>query len=274
MEDESVHLIYIDPPFNTGKMQSLNRMKTVRSENGSRKGFKGKRYDSESIGEQRFQDIFDDYLGFLELRLIEARRLLKPNGTIYVHLDYREVHYCRVMMDGVFGRKNFLNEIIWAYDYGGRPKDRWPAKHDNILVYAKSAGKHIFNSDDVERIPYMAPGLVTPEKAKRGKLPTDTWWHTIVPTAGKERTGYPTQKPLGIMRRIVSASTNPGDLVLDFFAGSGTTGEVCIELGRPFILMDSNREAIGVMAKRFDGRPNIDWIGVFGAESSGDSGSN
>ena len=274
MEDESVHLIYIDPPFNTGKTQSLNRMKTVRSENGSRKGFKGKRYDSESLGEQRFQDIFDDYLGFLELRLIEARRLLKPNGTIYVHLDYREVHYCRVMMDGVFGRKNFLNEIIWAYDYGGRPKDRWPAKHDNILVYAKSAGKHIFNSDDVERIPYMAPGLVTPEKAKRGKLPTDTWWHTIVPTAGKERTGYPTQKPLGIMRRIVSASTNPGDLVLDFFAGSGTTGEVCIELGRPFILMDSNREAIGVMAKRFDGRPNIDWIGVFGAESSGDSGSN
>ena len=274
MEDESVHLIYIDPPFNTGKTQSLNRMKTVRSENGSRKGFKGKRYDSESLGEQRFQDIFDDYLGFLELRLIEARRLLKPNGTIYVHLDYREVHYCRVMMDGVFGRKNVLNEIIWAYDYGGRPKDRWPAKHDNILVYAKSAGKHIFNSDDVERIPYMAPGLVTPEKAKRGKLPTDTWWHTIVPTAGKERTGYPTQKPLGIMRRIVSASTNPGDLVLDFFAGSGTTGEVCIELGRPFILMDSNREAIGVMAKRFDGRPNIDWIGVFGAESSGDSGSN
>ena len=274
MEDESVHLIYIDPPFNTGKTQSLNRMKTVRSENGSRKGFKGKRYDSESLGEQRFQDIFDDYLGFLELRLIEARRLLKPNGTIYVHLDYREVHYCRVMMDGVFGRKNFLNEIIWAYDYGGRPKDRWPAKHDNILVYAKSAGKHIFNSDDVERIPYMAPGLVTPEKAKRGKLPTDTWWHTIVPTAGKERTGYPTQKPLGIMRRIVSASTNPGDLVLDFFAGSSTTGEVCIELGRPFILMDSNREAIGVMAKRFDGRPNIDWIGVFGAESSGDSGSN
>jgi len=274
MEDESVHLIYIDPPFNTGKTQSLNRMKTVQSENGNRKGFKGKRYDSESLGEQQYQDIFDDYLGFLELRLIEARRLLKPSGTIYVHLDYREVHYCRVMMDGVFGRKNFLNEIIWAYDYGGRPKDRWPAKHDNILVYAKSAGKHIFNSDDVERIPYMAPGLVTPEKAKRGKLPTDTWWHTIVPTAGKERTGYPTQKPLGIMRRIVSASTNPGDLVLDFFAGSGTTGEVCIELGRPFILMDSNREAIGVMAKRFDGRPNIDWIGVSGAESSGDSGSN
>ena len=274
MEDESVHLIYIDPPFNTGKTQSLNRMKTVRSENGSRKGFKGKRYDSESLGEQRYQDIFDDYLGFLELRLIEARRLLKPSGTIYVHLDYREVHYCRVMMDGVFGRKNFLNEIIWAYDYGGRPKARWPAKHDNILVYAKSAGKHIFNSDDVERIPYMAPGLVTPEKAKRGKLPTDTWWHTIVPTAGKERTGYPTQKPLGIMRRIVSASTNPGDLVLDFFAGSGTTGEVCIELGRPFILMDSNREAIGVMAKRFDGRPNIDWIGVSGPESRGHSGSN
>jgi site-specific DNA-methyltransferase (adenine-specific) len=266
MEDESVQLIYIDPPFNTGKTQSLNRMKIVRSESGARKGFKGKRYDSESLGERQYEDVFDDYIGFLEPRLIEARRSLKPSGTIYVHLDYREVHYCRVMMDGIFGRENFLNEIIWAYDYGGRPKDRWPAKHDNILVYAKSVGQHVFNSDDVERIPYMAPGLVTPEKAKRGKLPTDTWWHTIVPTAGKERTGYPTQKPVGIMRRIVSASTNPGDMVLDFFAGSGTTGEVCLELEREFVLVDSNPEAIDVMRRRFEGKPSIEWVGVSSAE--------
>ena len=264
MKDESVQLIYIDPPFNTGKTQSLNRMKTVRSEKGTRKGFKGERYDSESLGERQYEDVFDDYLGFLEPRLVEARRLLKPSGTIYIHLDYREVHYCRVMMDGIFGRENFLNEIIWAYDYGGRPKDRWPPKHDNILVYAKTSGKHVFNSDDVERIPYMAPGLVTPEKAKRGKLPTDTWWHTIVPTSGKERTGYPTQKPLGIMRRIVSASSNPGDLVLDFFAGSGTTGEVCLELEREFVLVDSNPEAIDVMARRFEGQPNIEWVGADG----------
>ncbi|NQW17562.1 MAG: site-specific DNA-methyltransferase [Chloroflexi bacterium] len=261
LESESVQLIYIDPPFNTGRTQSLNRMKNVQSESGARRGFNGRRYDSESQGELRYKDIFDDYLGFLEPRLLEAQRVLKSTGTIYVHLDYREVHYCRVMMDVMFGRENFLNEIIWAYDYGGRSKDRWPAKHDNILVYAKSIGQHLFNYDEVERIPYMAPGLVTPEKAKRGKLPTDTWWHTIVPTVGKERTGYPTQKPLGIIRRIISASSNPGDLVLDFFAGSGTTGEVCLESDREFVLVDSNPEAIDVMEKRFSGRTDIEWIG-------------
>jgi len=180
---------------------------------------------------------------------------------MYFHVDYREVHYCKVMLDAIFGRASFLNEIIWAYDYGGRPRNKWPPKHDNILLYAKTPDNYVFNYDEIERIPYMAPGLVGPEKAARGKLPTDTWWHTIVPTNGAEKTGYPTQKPIGILRRIVQASSRPGDLVLDFFAGSGTTGMAAIEFGRRFILVDNNPEALKVMARRFDGVDDIHWIG-------------
>ncbi len=261
MEAGSVHLIYVDPPFNTGKTQEMKRVRTVRSDSGDRVGFKGRRYETIELGRQKFSDLFDDYLGFLEPRLEEARRLLAETGSIYVHLDYREVHYCKVLMDSIFGRDCFLNEIIWAYDYGGRPRDRWPPKHDNILVYTRSPGAHVFDREAVERIPYMAPGLVTKEKAARGKLPTDTWWHTIVPTSGKERTGYPTQKPVGILKRIVAASSRPGDTVLDFFAGSGTTGEVCIELGRRFVLIDDSEQAMAVMAKRFPKRVDIEWIG-------------
>lgn len=166
------------------------------------------------------------------------------------------------MLDEIFGRECFLNEIIWAYDYGGRPKNRWPPKHDNILFYAKEPGKHIFNVDGIERIPYMAPSLVGDEKAALGKLPTDVWWHTIVPTNSREKTGYPTQKPLGILRRIIQASSRPNDIVLDFFAGSGTTGVAALELGRRFILVDNNPEAIQVMLKRFEGVNGIEWIGV------------
>jgi site-specific DNA-methyltransferase (adenine-specific) len=258
---ESVDLIYIDPPFNTGKIQSRTQIKTVRSVAGNRTGFQGHRYESIVVGRMRFNDLFDDYLSFLEPRLIEAHRVLAKHGSFYFHVDYREVHYCKILIDNIFGRDNFLNEIIWAYDYGGRPKNRWPPKHDNILLYAKNSGQHIFNYEDIERIPYMAPGLVGPEKAARGKLPTDTWWHTIVPTNGKEKTGYPTQKPLGILRRIIQASSRPGSVVLDFFAGSGTTGAAAIELGRRFILVDNNPEALEVMAKRFDGIPGIDWVG-------------
>jgi site-specific DNA-methyltransferase (adenine-specific) len=186
--------------------------------------------------------------------------VLKPNGSLYFHIDYREVHYCKVLLDQIFGRASFLNEIIWAYDYGARTKKKWPAKHDNILWYAKDPQHYTFNVDEMERIPYMAPGLVGPEKAARGKLPTDTWWHTIVPTNGKEKTGYPTQKPLGILRRIIAASSNPGDLVMDFFAGSGTTGAACLELGRRFILVDNNPQALVTMAERFAGNKDIEWI--------------
>jgi len=257
----SVDLVYIDPPFNTGKVQQRTQLKTVRSAEGDRVGFQGNRYESIVVGTKRFSDLFDDYLAFLEPRLTEAHRVLAPHGCLYFHVDYREVHYCKVLLDGIFGRQSFLNEIIWAYDYGGRPKDRWPPKHDNILLYAKDPSNYVFNVDEIERIPYMAPGLVGPEKAARGKLPTDTWWHTIVPTNGSEKTGYPTQKPLGILRRIVQASTRPGALILDFFAGSGTTGAAALEFGRRFILVDSNPEALAVMARRFDGVEGIEWVG-------------
>lgn len=251
--DQSVNLIYIDPPFNTGKQQKRSRLRTERSSNGDRVGFKGQRYTTTVLGSRSFNDQFDDYLEFLEPRLVEAYRVLAADGSFYFHVDYREVHYCKILLDQIFGRQNFLNEIIWAYDYGGRAKDRWPAKHDNILLYAKDNAHYTFNVDDIERIPYMAPGLVGEEKAARGKLPTDTWWHTIVSPTGKEKTGYPTQKPLGVLRRVVTASSNPGDLVLDFFAGSGTTGAAALELGRRFLLVDDNKEAIDVMKERFAG---------------------
>lgn len=262
LPQESVDLIYIDPPFNTGKVQQRTQLKTVRSEGGNRVGFQGKRYESIVLGSKRFSDLFDDYLAFLEPRLIEAHRILSPRGSLYFHIDYREVHYCKILLDAIFGRNHFLNEIIWAYDYGGRPKNRWPPKHDNILLYVKNSTDYVFNVDAIERIPYMAPGLVGPEKAARGKLPTDTWWHTIVPTNGSEKTGYPTQKPLGILRRIIQASSLPGAVVLDFFAGSGTTGFAALELGRRFILIDNNSAALETMAKRFDGLDGrIKWIG-------------
>jgi site-specific DNA-methyltransferase (adenine-specific) len=261
LPSDSIQLIYIDPPFNTGRMQSRQQLRTIESDQGDRTGFQGKRYTTEVLGEQGYRDQFDDYLAFLEPRLRESHRLLAPNGSIYFHIDYREVHYCKILLDQIFGRDAFLNEIIWAYDFGGRSKKRWPAKHDNILWYAKDPGNYIFNYDDIARIPYMAPGLVSEEKAERGKLPTDTWWHTIVGTNSHEKTGYPTQKPLGILRRIIQASSLPGGLVLDFFAGSGTTGAACLEFGREFILIDNNKEALGVMAGRFHDEKNIRWVG-------------
>lgn len=247
----SVHLIYIDPPFNTGKRQSRIRLRTIRDdEHGDRTGFQGRRYRSIRIGSLAFEDRFDDFLCFLEPRLLEAKRVLAPYGSFFLHIDYREVHYCKVLLDAIFGRECFRNEIIWAYDYGGRPKDRWPAKHDNILWYVNDPENYTFNYEEIDRIPYLAPGLVGPEKAARGKTPTDVWWHTIVPTNSQERTGYPTQKPLGVIERIIKVHSNPGDLLLDFFAGSGTLGETAARLGRQFILIDNNPEAVQIMARR------------------------
>jgi site-specific DNA-methyltransferase (adenine-specific) len=258
---DSVDLIYIDPPFNTGKTQARTQIETRADADGDRTGFGGRRYVTVKVGSRAYGDVFDDFLAFIEPRLLEAYRVLKPRGSLYFHIDYREVHYCKVLLDGIFGRDAFINEIIWAYDYGGKPKSRWPAKHDNILFYAKDPQHFTFNVDAVEREPYMAPGLVGPEKAARGKLPTDTWWHTIVPTNGREKTGYPTQKPLGVLRRIIQASSNPGEVVLDFFAGSGTTGAACLELGRQFILVDNNLQAVQVMLRRFAGVEGIEWHG-------------
>jgi site-specific DNA-methyltransferase (adenine-specific) len=254
MPDSCVQLIYIDPPFNTGRVQSRGGNTTKRSESGSRVGFKGQLYETVKKTVLSYDDAFTDYWSFLEPRLEEAWRLLTDSGTLYLHLDYRESHYAKVLLDALFGRDCFLNEIIWAYDYGGKAKNRWPAKHDTILVYVKNPKTFYFNSAAVDREPYMAPGLVTPEKAALGKLPTDVWWHTIVSPTGKEKTGYPTQKPLGILRRILQASSQPGDLVLDFFGGSGSTGAAALELDRRFILVDQNPEAIEVMKKRFTGK--------------------
>ena len=261
LPSESIDLIYIDPPFNTGHTQARTQIKTARSESGDRTGFAGRRYETVKIGQKSYADLFDDYLAFLEPRLNEAYRVLKPHGSLFFHIDYREVHYCKILLDCIFGRESFLNEIIWAYDYGARTKKKWPAKHDNILWYAKDPRNYTFNIEAIDRIPYMAPGLVGPEKAARGKLPTDVWWMTIVPTNSKQKTGYPTQKPITLLDRILLASSNPGDVVLDFFAGSGTTGAACLKHERSFILVDSNPAAIEVMALRFAGVEGIEWVG-------------
>ena len=259
LPDDSIDLIYIDPPFNTGKRQTLRRLRTVADpEGGDRTGFGGRRYRTIPLGAHSYLDVHDDYLDFLEPRLVEIRRVLAPTGSLYLHLDYREVHYAKVLCDAVFGRDCFLNEVIWAYDYGARTKSRWPAKHDNILVYVKNPGSYWFDAEAVERIPYMAPGLVGPEKAARGKLPTDTWWQTIVPPGGAERTGYPTQKPVAVLRRIVGASCPVGGLVADFFAGSGTAGAAALELGRRFLLVDSNPEAVAIMARRLGSAAGVE----------------
>jgi site-specific DNA-methyltransferase (adenine-specific) len=250
--DESFQLVYVDPPFNTGKVQARRTLQAVRDDDGRHTGFQGRRYTTRLLAESSYSDCFDDYLAFLAPRLEEARRLLAREGTLYFHIDYREAHHCKLLLDEIFGRQCFLNEIIWAYDYGARTKRRWPAKHDTILVYVKDPAAYFFDSAEVDREPYMAPGLVTPEKAARGKLPTDVWWHTIVPTSGREKTGYPTQKPEGIVRRMVLASTRPGDWCLDFFAGSGTLGAVAAALGRRYVLIDSNPEAVRVMRARLD----------------------
>jgi site-specific DNA-methyltransferase (adenine-specific) len=250
LADEAFQMIYIDPPFNTGKKQTRRTLTTEADTGGDRVGFGGRRYASRLLAESSYLDEFADYLAFLEPRLVEGRRVLATTGTLYFHIDYREAHYCKLLLDEVFGRENFLNEIIWAYDYGARSQKRWPAKHDTILVYAKDAGRYHFDSAAVDREPYMAPGLVTPEKAALGKLPTDVWWHTIVPTNGREKTGYPTQKPEGIVRRMVVASTRPGDTCLDFFAGSGTLGAVAAKNGRGYVLIDESPEAVEVATRR------------------------
>ena len=263
LPDSSFQLIYIDPPFNTGKVQQRLTLQTRQSASGDRVGFGGRSYVTVKTGRKAYRDEFDDYLGFLGPRLEEARRLLADDGTLYFHIDYREAHYCKILLDEIFGRDAFLNEVIWAYDYGGRPKNRWPAKHDTILVYVRDPSRYFFDQDAIERIAYMAPGLVTAEKAARGKVPTDVWWHTIVPTNGKEKTGYPNQKPEGILRRVIQASSSPGAWVLDFFAGNGTTGAVARQLGRRYVLVDDNPEALSVMQRRL-GSSGVSYLGPQG----------
>ncbi|MCH7572798.1 MAG: site-specific DNA-methyltransferase [Planctomycetes bacterium] len=251
LPDAFSRLIYIDPPFNTGKEQKRDRFKAIADEvKGIRTGFGGRSYRTEAIESGSYGDSFDDYLEFLMPRIEAALHCLTPDGSLFVHLDWREAHHVKVALDKLLGRNRFMNEIIWAYDYGGRSKSKWSAKHDTILWYALDPSNYIFNFDEMDRIPYMAPGLVTKEKAAKGKTPTDVWWHTIVPTNGKEKTGYPTQKPLGVLNRIIKVHTKEGDCVLDFFAGSGTTGEAAASNGREFVLIDDNPEAVEVMKTR------------------------
>jgi site-specific DNA-methyltransferase (adenine-specific) len=291
LPDGAFTLIYLDPPFNTGRKQNRRTTTSVRvvqavvsvpgpssvgappngdpvsspragglAAAGTITGFKGQLYERIKGDLLGYDDQFEDYWAFLEPRLIEAWRLLAEDGTLYLHLDYREAHYAKVLLDALFGRDCFLNELIWAYDYGAKSKNRWPTKHDTILVYVKNPQRYYFDSSTVDREPYMAPGLVTPEKVARGKLPTDVWWHTIVSPTGKEKTGYPTQKPVGILRRMIQASSREGDWVLDFFAGSGTTGAVAASLGRRFLLVDQNPESIGVMRTRFAAFPEVEFL--------------
>jgi len=267
LPDGAFTLIYLDPPFNTGRPQTRQTTTSIRSSvgagtkaKGTITGFKGLRYERIKGDLLGYDDQFEDYWAFLEPRLIEAWRLLADDGTLYLHLDYREAHYAKVLLDALFGRDCFLNELIWAYDYGAKSKNRWPTKHDTILVYVKNPATYYFDSTSVDREPYMAPGLVTPEKVAKGKLPTDVWWHTIVSPTGKEKTGYPTQKPIGILRRIIQASSREGDWVLDFFAGSGTTGAVAASLGRKFVLVDQNPDSMTVMRSRLGPRIDTDFL--------------
>jgi site-specific DNA-methyltransferase (adenine-specific) len=250
LDDGVARLVYLDPPFNTGKVQERTRLRTVRDPDGDRTGFQGARYRTEVLGRSGFDDAYDDYLGFLAPRLDAARRVLTPDGSLFFHIDPREAHYCKVLLDGLFGRASFMNEIVWAYDFGARPRTRWPAKHDVIFWYARDPSRYVFNYADMDRVPYLAPGLVGPEKAARGKTPTDVWWQTIVSPTGSEKTGYPTQKPVKILERIVRVHSEPGDLVIDPFAGSGTTGEAAARLGRDYLLVDQNPDAVRVMRER------------------------
>ncbi len=253
LPEKFARLVYIDPPFNTGRMQKRDRMRVTAAASGAegdRRGFRGRSYEVERVESGSYGDDFDDFESFLVPRIAAALRCLTPDGSLFVHLDYREVHYIKVALDRLLGRDRFMNEIVWAYDYGGRAKNRWPAKHDTILWYALDPDDYVFHYDEIDRIPYMAPGLVSKEKAERGKIPTDVWWHTIVPTNGQEKTGYPTQKPLGVLTRVVKVHSSPGDVVLDFFAGSGTTGEAAARHDRGFVLVDDNPEAVKIAAER------------------------
>lgn len=269
LPDGCAGLLYADPPFNSGSRRDGFRVRTERDADGDRRGFGGVTYRSARTDVASFGDSFDDYIGWLRPRLVESRRVLAAHGTLYLHVDPRESHYCKVLLDEVLGRDCFLNEVIWAYDYGARTTTRWPAKHDVILVYARTAGAHHFDLTEVDRIPYMAPSLQTPERAARGKTPTDVWWHTIVPTNSAERTGYPTQKPLGILRRIVAASSRADDLVVDWCAGSGTTGIAARALGRRFVIGDSSAAAIAVMRSRAGDSVPVVQLGIAQEDVSG-----
>jgi site-specific DNA-methyltransferase (adenine-specific) len=257
MPDESVSLVYVDPPFGTQHIQRLRSLSSTQASTGTA-GFGGRKYTHVQVSDMAYSDVHVDYIhDFLAPLLVETKRVLTKNGTLYLHMDWREVHYAKCYLDTLFGRDNLLNCLVWSYNWGGRGRNRFPRKHDDILVYVKDPKNYVFNWDDIDRIPYGSPELQKdPARAARGQVPTDVWCMQIIGTGSRERTGYPTQKPIRLVERIIKASSNPGDTVLDFCAGSGTTGVAAHNLGRNFVLIDNNSTAIDVMKKRF-GELNI-----------------
>jgi DNA modification methylase len=240
-----INLIYADPPFFT------NRKYPARIGRGedSRKPNKWRLIE----GYHDHWDDLDAYLDFLYQRLAVMYRLLAPNGTLYLHLDWHADSYARLLLDELFGPEHLLNEIIWAY-HGPSPIRRaFNRKHDTILAYVKS-GDYTFNVDAV-REPYNKNTVKTFKSSpkagfgkvpdlERGKVPEDWWYFPVVARLHNERTGYPTQKPVGLLERIVLASSNSGDIVADFFCGSGTTPFVAAKHERRFIACDEAFHAL------------------------------
>ncbi len=234
--DRGFDLVYIDPPFNTGRRQI-----------GPRGGYEDSWPTSEA------------YIEWLQQVCQRIRYLLSQRGSLFVHVDPRESHYVKVMLDKLFGRASFQNEIVWAYDYGGRTHKRWPAKHDIIFWYSLDPDAYTFNRLDEVKIPYIARKKPGSYQDVVGKFPTDVWWNSICQPNGPERTGYPTQKPVAILDRIVKVHSNPGDRVLDCFAGSGTTGEAALVNDRHVTLVDRNPEAIVHCRDRLISRAGVVW---------------
>lgn len=242
LPSEFINLIYADPPF-----------------------FTNKHYSHGMSGDAVFSDKWDGglsaYLAWIRPRLREMRRVLRIDGSIYVHIDWHAAHYVKTIMDEIFGYRNFLNEIIWHYhDPGGTVRDRFKKKHDTILLYARDAGKHAFYTDAVRekyssgtlnqaKMGHVSFGRRT-KVNKLGKVPEDVWELSIINSQAKERNGYPTQKPEALLERIIKASSLPGDVVADFFSGSGTTAAVAEKLGRRWIVSDIAQAGIEMLDRR------------------------
>jgi site-specific DNA-methyltransferase (adenine-specific) len=249
--EDRIDLIYVDPPFFTNRKFNT---RIGRGENS--------RNPSEWLlaeGYHDHWDSLDEYLSFLYSRLLIMHKLLSANGTLYLHLDWHADAYARLILDEIFGADHLLNVISWVYHGPSPIKSAFNRKHDTILVYTKS-NQYTFNADAV-RVPYddatiktfaSSPkaGFGKVPNLKRGKVPEDWWYFPVVARLHNERTGYPTQKPEALLKRIILASSNPGDLIADFFCGSGTTAFVAAQQGRRFISSDESPRAIHTTRSR------------------------
>ncbi len=233
----SFDCIYIDPPFFTGVERRLQHSQQ-----------RGPSY-ADTWG-----DGLQEYLDWLEERLAVMRELLQPEGALLVHLDWHAVHYVKVLLDRLFGMRHFQNEFIWYYSGGGASRIRFARKHDTILYYTRSATTWKFYADRV-REPYKwtdgqprADGSA--RDYTRGKLPDDVWQHHALLPWAKESLGYPTQKPMALLTRLLLATTDAGDVVGDFCCGSGTTAAAAQQLARRWVAGDDSRAAICLAAER------------------------